>query len=158
MKTAIVTVMIEYAASLLGTPYIYGGNGATGFDCSGLICEILKSVGLSDSIDRSSQGLYNLLSKSKTPRFSQNPEIGDVVFYGKDANKVTHVAMIYDILVDATEKKILIIEAGGGGRHTLSERDAIEAGAAVRIRPLFHRSDVVAIISPFSNVVDYIKL
>ena len=34
------------ALSYRGTPYVWGGDDPSGFDCSGFVLECLKSVGL----------------------------------------------------------------------------------------------------------------
>ncbi|NLH79067.1 MAG: C40 family peptidase [Acidobacteria bacterium] len=38
--------IVSDAMSYLGTPYVYGGTGPDGFDCSGLICRVFADNGL----------------------------------------------------------------------------------------------------------------
>lgn len=38
--------VIQTAESYLGTPYVYGGNGGNGIDCSGLIHNAYKAAGV----------------------------------------------------------------------------------------------------------------
>lgn len=152
MKAALVSIMIKCAMSFYNVPYIYGGNGSNGgIDCSGLINEILKSVGLVTNEDRTAKGLYNLLTKVKEPKASYEPEVGDIVFYGRDVKRISHVAMVIEILKDADKDLIFIIEAGGGNSTTDTLEEAVARGAMVRIRPMLHRSDLVAIVSPFKK-------
>ena len=40
------SVATKVAWHYLGTPYIWGGDDFSGFDCSGFVIEILKSVGI----------------------------------------------------------------------------------------------------------------
>ena len=41
-----VTVAIEYALAQLGKPYVYGGTGPAGYDCSGLVMQAYASAGI----------------------------------------------------------------------------------------------------------------
>lgn len=131
-------VMREYALSLLGRPYIWGGDDPMrGFDCSGLVQEILASVGFDPQGDQNAQALYkHFLPISQ----SGTRGMGALVFYGSSVSKINHVAM----LLDTTH----IIEAGGGGSTTVSEKEAIAQNAFVRIRPYNRRKDIVAILLP----------
>ncbi|MDD5426576.1 MAG: NlpC/P60 family protein, partial [candidate division Zixibacteria bacterium] len=46
------------ALAYLGTPYIWGGDDPSGFDCSGFVIECLKSAGiLEEAEDYSADGL-----------------------------------------------------------------------------------------------------
>lgn len=39
--------IVEDALSWLGAPYLYGGTGPAGFDCSGFICRVFSDNGIS---------------------------------------------------------------------------------------------------------------
>ncbi len=43
---ALVDSLIADAMSYVGTPYVYGGTGPDGFDCSGLICRVFSENGI----------------------------------------------------------------------------------------------------------------
>ncbi len=43
---ALADSIIADAMSYVGTPYVYGGTGSGGFDCSGLICRVFADNGL----------------------------------------------------------------------------------------------------------------
>lgn len=66
---------IETARSLIGTPYIYGGNTLTGFDCSGFVKYVYSNA------------MVNMSRKSSLDYFMNdttvvaNPVPGDVVFF-----------------------------------------------------------------------------
>lgn len=85
-----VNKVVATAKSLLGTPYVWGGDSITdgGFDCSGLVQHIFKPVGYTlnrISIDQSKQGQY--VAK-------ENLQAGDLVFYSLAGNgRVSHVGI-----------------------------------------------------------------
>jgi cell wall-associated NlpC family hydrolase len=130
---------IEYAKQFIGLPYIWGGDDPlTGFDCSGLVQEILASVGLDPEGDQTAQGLYDYFVKRPNTKTAQGP--GALVFFGQSITKITHIGfMINDFQM---------IEAGGGGSKTLSLKDAATQNAFVKIRPASRRKDLVAVLLP----------
>lgn len=126
--------VISYLLLFVGTPYIWGGNNPLkGFDCSGLICEGLRSIGAIKA-DLGSQELFNHF-KGKVGVRSQLAR-GSLLFFGASQNQISHIAM-------ALDDKIMI-EAGGGDRTCLTINDALIKNAFVRIRPINNRSDLVA--------------
>lgn len=135
---------MSYAKSMLGIPYIYGGNTPlSGLDCSGLVCELLKSVGeLGTMEDLSAQALFDKYHNGAGEWNRIAP--GSLVFYGESVAKISHVAMILD--VSGTPR---IIEAGHGTPAILTIEDAKKRGAFVRIRQMSYRKDLVAIIKPY---------
>lgn len=141
-----ITLMLKYAAAQLGTPYIFGANGGGAYDCSGFVLECLKSVGFIGRGDKTAQQIYKYFKERQHPdaNTTNPPAPGDLVFYGGDFDHITHIAMVYA----GIRGKYLIIEAGGGGSNTTSEARAKAAGAQVRIRPINHRRDIVAILDP----------
>jgi cell wall-associated NlpC family hydrolase len=81
-------VAVEFACAQLGRPYVWGGNGEPGFDCSGLTHAAYAAAGL--SLPRTAQTQYNAgpLVPAET---SLQP--GDLVFYGNGPQSVTHVGI-----------------------------------------------------------------
>jgi LysM repeat protein len=66
--------VIELAKSLIGTPYVWGGNSPAGFDCSGFIHYVFNQSGT--KIGRySTDGYY---SRSY---YVDKPVVGDLVFF-----------------------------------------------------------------------------
>lgn len=135
-------LLYEYAISLLGTPYRWGGDDPLqGFDCSGLVIELLQSAGvLPYGFDTTSQGLYDLFKKQGV---LSEKTFGSLAFFGRGS--ISHVGFMLD--------DFRMIEAGGGDSRTITTIDAAKNNAFVRIRPLTWRSDLVALIMP-----DYSKL
>ena len=120
--------MTDYAKAFIGTKYTWGGNTAEqGFDCSGFVCEVLRAFGYIGREDLTAQGLYK-----KTKGISFKICEGDLVFWGKSTDKITHVAMSLG--------NGLIIEAGGEG-STKNDK------GFVRVRPISHREPYVAYAS-----------
>jgi len=124
------------AFKFVGLPYIWGGDDAVaGYDCSGFVIEILKSIGLlPKSGDWTALGLYNIFKNKSV----LNAKEGCLVFFAKNS-KINHVEYVW--------KKGLMIGASGGGSRTLTRKDAITQNAYVKIRPL--RKDIFAIVNPF---------
>lgn len=130
-------LLIKYALSWLGTPYIWGGQSRYGVDCSGLVQSILHSVGAAPQGDYTSQGLYLYFLAQGVKQSS--PKAGSLIFYGT-SERIIHVAFALD--------DFRVIEAGGGTSKVKTVEDAISVGAYVRIRPYNYRKDVYAIITP----------
>jgi cell wall-associated NlpC family hydrolase len=130
--------MIQCAMTFVGTPYIWGGSGYEGIDCSGLVQEILKSTGDAPNGDHTAHGLYLYFLKQQAQPI-RTLEPGSLCFYGTSA-RIIHIAFGID--------DFRIIEAGGGTSKTATVDDAIKANAFVRIRPYDHRSDLYAILRP----------
>lgn len=127
--------MIQYAMAFVGTPYIWGGDTFAGFDCSGFVQEVLRSIGHDPAGDQTAQALYSQLTE--TSKADNRLVRGAVLFFGKSKERITHVALC---LGDG-----LMIEAGGGGPSIRTRDDAESAGASVRVRPI--RQDLVAAVS-----------
>lgn len=127
--------------SFVGTPYIFKGNGpGQGFDCSGLIVEGLKSVGLLKwNADLSSQGLYEEFVSKAGTRVNVYQR-GALAFYGKDFTRIEHVAMFVD--------QYRVIEAAGGDSTTDTIAKAVLRNAFVRERIHNYRSDYLGSLRP----------
>lgn len=131
-------ILIQYALKFVGLPYIWGGNNPLqGFDCSGLVQEILSCAGLDPQGDQTAQMLYEVYAKKN---WVSELDTGAVLFFGKSRYEISHVAL-------AITKEIMI-EAGGGNASTRTFKDAMEQNAFVRIRPIIKRGDLVAILMP----------
>lgn len=133
-------LLYDYALRFVGLPYRWGGDDPmAGFDCSGLAQELLAAVGADPPGDQTAQSLYEHF-KGTGPGTTKR-SCGCLAFYGKDLAHITHVAMLIDDLH--------VIEAGGGNASTTSVDAAARQNAYVRVRPLNHRKDLVAVIRWF---------
>jgi cell wall-associated NlpC family hydrolase len=72
--------VIGIAASLAGTPYVYGGTTTSGFDCSGFTQYVFGKVGI--SLPRTSQ------AQQASATHVSTPQVGDLVFFGVPAYHV----------------------------------------------------------------------
>jgi cell wall-associated NlpC family hydrolase len=125
------------AWSFLGKPYIWGGDDPiAGFDCSGFVIEILRSVGI---LPRAGDWTAAQLM-DKFPIVS-NPTNGCLVFWENAEKKVIHVEYCLD--------SRLSIGASGGGSKTITVEDAIKQNAYIRIRPFRERTGIAGYCDPF---------
>jgi cell wall-associated NlpC family hydrolase len=74
----------------LGIPYIWGGNTPKGFDCSGLIQRVFWLHGIELPRDSDLQARVGRLIPAGRPEALHT---GDLLFFGRTAESVTHVAM-----------------------------------------------------------------
>lgn len=129
---------IKYIWSFVGTPYRWGGDDFSSWDCSGLAVEMLKCGGLmAEPDDATAQMLFDSFQGFEIGK----PIHGALAFFGKTRTKIVHVGICID--------EYLMIEAGGGGSKTLTVSDAIRQNAFVKVRPIRRRKDVVGFCDPF---------
>lgn len=135
----------KIAWCFLGKPYLWGGDDPSGFDCSGFVIELLKSVGkLPRQGDWTAAGLFKLFQDSACPPGIQ-PQEGFLVFWANDAGKIIHVEYCLD--------DELAIGASGGGSRTQTVQDAVRQNAYIKIRPYNTRKRLVGFVDPFAKDV-----
>ncbi len=115
---------IQTAISYIGTSYLWGGDDPSGFDCSGLVVESLKSVGLlKEYEDFTADSLYRRFKFFEI----EKPKKGALVFYFKN-DYAFHVGICLD--------KYFYISAIGGDRKSVSIENSNKQNAFVKIRPI----------------------
>lgn len=116
--------LVRTALAYLGTPYRWGGDDPSGFDCSGLVLECLASVGLAGAEDLSADGLYRRFEKY----IVSDPGHGCLAFLLDAKGRAQHVGICLD--------RWHMISAGGGDCEVGTPADAWRRNAYVRIRPV----------------------
>lgn len=132
--TLLTLMCLQYA----NAPYRWASNGPYSFDCSGLVLKVLSDVGIFLP-DMTAQDIYNYFSK-KEGGTMVNPEIDCLLFFGRDVNNISHVAI-------AISDKYMW-EAGGSGRESIkmTVEELAKKDARVRIKPISNRKDLAAVI------------
>lgn len=120
-------------------PYIWGGSGPSGYDCSGLVEAALKSLGVKFTERLNSQMLYNqYIESDESISDITNADLGDLAFFGEDAGSIKHVGLClgYGMMIEAAH-----------GDHTCTTAEiALARGASVMVNPISHRKDLVGIV------------
>lgn len=83
--------LYETVARWLHTPYKYGGNTRKGVDCSGLVCNVYKSV-FHKRLQRRSVDIFNQNCSRISKRELRE---GDLIFFstGKNKGRINHVGI-----------------------------------------------------------------
>ena len=81
--------LLEWAKTKTGIPYVWGGTGPNGYDCSGLVYAGMRELG--KGVQRSAAAQYN--AYANVPFSQKQP--GDLVFWSNNGtgNGVYHVAI-----------------------------------------------------------------
>ena len=81
--------LVDFAMTLLGSRYVYGGSSPSGFDCSGFVKYVCNQFGYSVNRTASDQ-MDNGVSVSKSEL-----QPGDLVFFnnGNSSKRATHVGI-----------------------------------------------------------------
>ena len=116
---------LKTALAYLGTPYTWGGDDPSGFDCSGFVIECLKSVGLlGEADDFTADGLLKRFDERRVDK----PHTGALLFYLNKQGRAVHVTICLDGHFQ--------IGASGGGVSTANTEAAWKDNAYVKIRPI----------------------
>ncbi len=81
--------IVQIAKQYLGTPYVYGGNGPSGFDCSGFTSFVYRQLGY--SLNR----VANDQLKNGIPVNKNELQPGDLVLFKRPGNSYVHHVGIY---------------------------------------------------------------
>jgi cell wall-associated NlpC family hydrolase len=133
--------MLRTALAYLGTPYRWGGDDPSGYDCSGFVLECLKSAGLIEpSVDLTADDLWQRYRSFEI----DFPRCGALMFVmSRDApTRAYHVTICLD--------RWHQIGAAGGGEDTRDNADAWKHNAWVKIRPIKENATGCRFCDPFA--------
>lgn len=132
----------DYALSLYGTPYQWGGGHNAllltnyGLDCSGFVRQILDFAKCDPKGDHTSDDYYHWYLGEG---IANAMGLGALAFFGTTA-KIHHIGFCLD--------KRVMISAAGGGSHVNTILIAQRLNAKVAIEPIHLRTDFVCCIMP----------
>lgn len=112
----------EVAMAQLGKPYVYGAEGPSSFDCSGLMMYAYAAAGV--TLPRSSRSQYGVGVSVAYGEW----KVGDLLFYGSSAGSIHHVAMYIGdgMLVHASQTGVPVKTGtapdGGGSDYFAARR------------------------------------
>ena len=131
--TPLTLVSLQY----LNAPYKWAANGPFEFDCSGLVCKVLRDLG-HEIMDMTAQGLYHWSLKNGLS--TSHPDKNTLLFFGRNLENITHIAIGIN--------KEYMIECGGGGRESVdwNLEDNARMDARVRIKSISNRRDLLTAI------------
>ena len=91
-----VEVMFAWAAKQEGKPYIWGGSGPRGYDCSGFVGAMFRKAGINLPRTAESMRLWSLKNAYRIKASQARP--GDLVFTNtwRGPNKAGHVMVVYN--------------------------------------------------------------
>jgi hypothetical protein len=109
------SILEKTAQNLLGARYSYGDTGKRGFDCSGFVLTLCKSImGDNVALPRSSQDMFSSIKQNVSLDKAQK---GDLLFF-KTGNGISHVAMYWgkdgqgnDLMCHASSSKGVEVRA-----------------------------------------------
>jgi cell wall-associated NlpC family hydrolase len=84
--TKLAQLLARDALHFLGTPYVFGGTSATGFDCSGFVQHVYGMAGI--SLPRTADAQFDV----GHPALG-GPRVGDLVFFETYTDGVSHVGV-----------------------------------------------------------------
>ena len=119
--------LVSTARTFLGKPYVWGGESDAegGYDCSGFLYAVFKKCGM--NVPRTTAQGFSQMGKAVG-----SIKAGDLLFFGKSKNNITHVA----IAISSNQ----MIESIGTSKNTKNNK-----GKGVTISSINRRSDLVLI-------------
>ena len=102
--------MTNYAKTLLGVPYVWGGTSSSGFDCSGFVQKVYNKFDI--NLKRTT---YDQITQGTSVKL-ENIKENDLVFFDTRAaynlakkNNITSVDSLSDVIINESEKNIKVL-------------------------------------------------
>lgn len=132
----------SYCEKWIGTFGKWGGDDPSGYDCSGIMHEVLQAWGVEKrGYDCTAHQLY---LNHKDKRIEGKPYPGCLVFWFKDG-KATHVEMVTEVI----NEYISVTGASGVWSKTKTQADAIQHNAYIKKNLIGYRGQNYKVIDPF---------
>ncbi len=113
--------VVNYAKTLLGKSYVYGGVGPNSFDCSGFTQYVYNKFGVNLSHSASLQAnIGTTVSKA-------NLQLGDMVFFSQGGSSIGHVGIFVgnnSFIHAANPQKGVVITSLSDGYYTTNYKTA----------------------------------
>lgn len=113
--------VVDYAKTLLGRAYVYGGVGPNSFDCSGFTQYVYSKFGVDLSHSASAQAnIGTTVSKA-------NLQLGDMVFFSQGGSYIGHVGIFVgnnSFIHAANPQKGVVITSLSDGYYTKNYKTA----------------------------------
>lgn len=113
--------VVNYAKTLLGKSYVYGGVGPNSFDCSGFTQYVYSKFGVNLSHSASAQAnIGTTVSKV-------NLQLGDMVFFSQGGSSIGHVGIFVgnnSFIHAANPQKGVVITSLSDGYYTTNYKTA----------------------------------
>ena len=112
-KRATIQGVISTAEKQLGDPYVWGAQGPSSFDCSGLVYYCLKQAG--SSRNRYDAAGYSQVSDWTKITSMDNLEIGDLLFFSTNGKRVGHTGIYVGggMMIDASSANGKVVKREG---------------------------------------------
>lgn len=96
--------IINYAETLMGTPYVWGGTSPGGFDCSGFVQYVFGHFGI--NLNRTSEDQF----AEGVPISASDLQPGDLVFFSTYAPGASHVGIYMGngMMIDAADAGVSV--------------------------------------------------
>jgi cell wall-associated NlpC family hydrolase len=104
----------NYACSLQGIPYRFGGMDDKGFDCSGFSYHVFAQSGV--QLPRTAQAQFNSADIIPLRKVTK----GDLLFFGKNKRKISHVG----IVISSEGEPLRMVHAASSGGIMITDLDA----------------------------------
>ncbi len=102
--------MTNYAKTLLGVPYVWGGTSTSGFDCSGFVQKVYNKFDI--NLKRTT---YDQITQGTSVKL-ENIKENDLVFFDTRAaynlakkNNITSVDSLSDVIINESEKNLKVL-------------------------------------------------